>query len=80
MRVLLQDKKSKLFFKDIDAWVSDKAQARDFNSAATLVDFCILNKIRTAQIVYAFEDPAMDITLEREPGLTSERLPSEEEQ
>ncbi len=67
MRVLIQNKRSGLFFKDVGVWVQGKAEARDLITAPAAIEFCLVNKFKDALIVYAFEDPAFDIAYTMPP-------------
>ena len=63
MRILLQQKESGLYFKDIDAWDADPAQAMDFLSSTSAIDFCTANKITGVQLVLKFDEQRYDIVL-----------------
>lgn len=63
MRILLQQKETGLYFKDIGAWVRDTAEAMDFVSSTTAIDFCVTNKLPGVQLVLKFQDQKFDIVL-----------------
>lgn len=63
MRILLQQKETGCYFKDIDAWARDSADAMDFLSSTAAIDFCVLNKISGVQLVLKFEEQQYDIVL-----------------
>lgn len=63
MRILLQQKESGLYFKDIDLWDPDPAQAMDFVSSTAVIDFCVANKISNVHIVLKFDEQRYDIVL-----------------
>jgi hypothetical protein len=63
MRILLQQKESGLYFKDVDAWDRDPAQAMDFLSSTAAIDFCVANKISNVQLVLKFDEQRYDIVL-----------------
>ncbi len=63
MRILLQQKENGLYFKDIDAWGPDPAEAMDFLSSTAAIDFCVANKISNVQIVLKFDEQRYDIVL-----------------
>jgi hypothetical protein len=63
MRIVLQQKDSGLYFKDIDAWVRNSAQAKDFVSSSAAIDFCVANKLNGLQLVLKFEDQRYEIVL-----------------
>ena len=63
MKILLQQKESGLYFCDIDLWDPDPAQAMDFLSSTSAIDFCVANKISHVQLVLKFEEQRYDIVL-----------------
>lgn len=63
MKILLQQKESGLYFRDIGSWDPDPAQAMDFLSSTSAIDFCVANKINSVQIVLKFEEQRYDIVL-----------------
>ena len=63
MRILLQQKESGLYFKDINAWTRIAEEAMDFVSSTSAIDFCVLNKISSVQLVLKFEEQRYDIVL-----------------
>jgi hypothetical protein len=63
MRILLQQKESGLYFRDIGAWDPDPAQAMDFLGSTSAIDFCVANKISNVQIVLKFDEQRYDIVL-----------------
>jgi hypothetical protein len=63
MRILLQQKDTGLYFKDIDLWESDPSDAMDFLSSTSAIDFCVANKISNAQLVLKFDEQRYDIVL-----------------
>ena len=75
MRILLQQKETGLYFKDIDAWVRASSEAMDFVSSTAAIDFCVLNKLSGMQLVLKFEAQSYDIVLPVRPGadLASDR-------
>lgn len=70
MRILLQQKESGLYFRDINAWTPNPEEAMDFVSSTSAIDFCVLNKISSVQLVLKFEEQRYDIVL---PVLTESR-------
>jgi hypothetical protein len=73
MRILLQRKDDGLYFEDIGSWVSDFANAMDFLSSTTAIDFCIANKICDVQLVLKFDEQRYDIVLPVLPAHTDSR-------
>jgi hypothetical protein len=63
MRILLQQKETGLYFKDIGTWTREPAGAMDFLSSTTAIDFCVINKIADVQLVLKFEEQRCDIVL-----------------
>jgi hypothetical protein len=68
MRILIQQKETGLYFKDINAWTKEPGEAMDFLSSTTATEFCVSNKISGVQLVLKFEEQHYDIVL---PVLTS---------
>ncbi len=68
MRILIQQKQTGLYFKDVGAWTRDAAEAMDFLSSTSAIDFCVTNKMTGVQLVLKFEEQRYDIVL---PVLTS---------
>ena len=63
MRILIQQKESGLYFRDIDSWTRDAAEAMDFLSSTSAIDFCVTNRINGVQLVLKFEEQRYDIVL-----------------
>lgn len=63
MRILLQNKETGLYFKDINAWVRNGSEAMDFVSSSSAIDFCVANKLSGLQVVLKFEDQRYEIVL-----------------
>jgi len=61
MRILLQQKETGLYFKDIDTWTREAEEARDFLSSTAAIEFCVLNKIAEVQLVMKFQEQGYDI-------------------
>jgi hypothetical protein len=68
MRILLQQKDTGLYFKDIDSWVRTSADAMDFVSSTAAIEFCVGNKISDVHLVLKFEEQQYDIVLPVQPG------------
>jgi hypothetical protein len=67
MRIVLQQKDTGLYFKDIDAWVRTSSEAMDFVSSTSAIDFCVTNKLKGVQLVLKFEEQKYDIVLPVRP-------------
>jgi hypothetical protein len=63
MRIILQQKETGLYFKDIDSWARDSSEAMDFLSSTAAIDFCVSNKLSGVQLVLKFEEQQYDIVL-----------------
>lgn len=68
MRILVQQKDSGLYFRDVGAWTRSPAEAMDFLSSTSAIDFCVLNKISGVQLVLKFDEQQYDIVLPVNPG------------
>jgi hypothetical protein len=66
MRILLQHKETGLYFKDIESWVRNSAEAMDFISSTAAIDFCVTNKLAEVQLVLKFEEQKYDIVMPME--------------
>jgi len=63
MRILLQQKKTGLYFKEIGEWVQDAGSAVDFLSSTKAMAFCAAHRISEVQIVLKFDEHHYDIVL-----------------
>ena len=63
MRILLQQKKTGLYFKELGDWVQDAGSANDFLSSAKAMAFCATHKISDVQLVLKFDEQHYDIVL-----------------
>ena len=68
MRILLQQKGTGLYFKDIDSWARNSAEAMDFVSSTAAIEFCAANKLSGVQLVLKFEEQQYDIVLPVQPA------------
>lgn len=75
MRILIQQKQTGLYFKDVGAWTRDASEAMDFLSSTSAIDFCVTNKMTGVQLVLKFEEQRYDIVL---PVLTGKAQSSDE--
>ena len=74
MRILLQQKETGLYVKDVGAWAREPGEALDFVSSTKAIDFCVTHKIAGVQLVLKFEEHLHDIVL---PMVTDRRHHSE---
>jgi len=63
MRILLQQKETGLYFKDIESWDPNPFEAMDFLSSTAAIDFCVANKISNVQLVLKFDEQRYDIVM-----------------
>ena len=63
MRILLQNKKTGLYFSNIDSWVKNSSDAMDFVSSTAAIDFCVTNKLNEVHLVLKFEEQNYDIVM-----------------
>ena len=63
MRILLQQKQTGLYFRDIESWVRNPSTAMDFVSSTAAIDFCVSNKLDDLQLVLKFEEQKYDIVM-----------------
>ena len=63
MRILLQQKETGLYFKNIGDWSREPAEAMDFLSSTAAIDFCAINKISGVQLVLKFVEHQYDIVM-----------------
>ena len=75
MRILIQQKETGLYFKDVGAWTRNPVDAMDFLSSTSAIEFCVLNRISAVQLVLKFEEERYDIVL---PVLTHRSQRGEE--
>jgi len=63
MRILLQQKGTGLYFKNIGDWSRTSSEAMDFVSSTSAIDFCVANKLSDLQLVLKFDDQHCDIVM-----------------
>jgi len=63
MIVLLQNKESGHYLKDVGVTTDDRADAMDFLSSTQAIEFCAAHKVRGMQIVLRFDEQHFDIVL-----------------
>ncbi len=69
MRIVLQQKDTGLYFKDIGSWVQSSREAMDFVSSLKAIDFCVLNKLDGLQLVLKFEEEQHEIVMPVQPAV-----------
>ena len=63
MRIVLQQKDTNLYLRDIDSWTADSLEAMDFVSSTAALDYCAANHLAGVQIVLKFDAEKYDIVL-----------------
>lgn len=63
MRILLQQKDTGMYFRNVGLWVPDAAEAMDFVSSTAAIDFCTANKLGGVQLVLKFTEEKCDIVM-----------------
>ena len=63
MKVLLQDKKSGHYFKELGVTTRDTSDAMNFLSSSRAIEFCAIRKLNGMQIVLRFDEQHYDIVL-----------------
>ena len=63
MRILVQQKETGLYFKDVGSWTRKSREAMEFVSSTAAIDFCTLNKLNGIQLVLKFDEQKCDIVL-----------------
>ena len=63
MRILLQQKETGLYFKDVGSWTHDTSEAIDFLNSTAAIDFCVTNNISGVHLVLKFDEQKYDIVL-----------------
>jgi len=63
MKVLLQNLKTKLFFKEIGIWTADIEKARDFPNSLNAINFCNANGLKDVQVLLKFKQERYDVAL-----------------
>ena len=61
MRVLLQNCKNLLYYRQDGGWTKDPDEALDFERGVQALDFCRRHRPADVQIVLRFSDKAYDI-------------------
>ena len=75
MRILVQQKETGLYFKDVGLWTRKSTEAMEFVSSTAAIDFCALNKLNGVQLVLKFDEQKCDIVL---PLMSPRDLASEQ--
>ena len=63
MRIVLQDRKSLLYFKSADDWTANVAEAYDFRQLMVAMDFVRTARISNLDVLLSFANPEYDVRL-----------------
>ena len=63
VKVLLQNLKTKLFFKEPGNWTADVEIARDFPNSLNAINFCNANGLKEVQVLLKFKQERYDVAL-----------------
>lgn len=63
MKVLLQQKATGLYIKDVGVMTRDALEAMDFLSSTKAIEYCAVKRITGVQIVLKFDEQHYDIVL-----------------
>ena len=63
MRILLQQRDTGLYFREVGSWTASNLEAMDFISSSAAIDFCVQNKLSGVQLVLKFDQQQYDIVL-----------------
>ncbi len=63
MRILLQQKETGLYFKDVGSWTHNTSEAIDFLNSTAAIDFCVTNNISDVHLVLKFDEQKYDIVM-----------------
>lgn len=77
MRIVLQQKNTELYFRDIGAWTQDSSEAMDFLSSTAAIDFCVQNQLNGLQLVLKFDEQKYEIVLPFAAGREAHHSPGQ---
>lgn len=63
MKILVQSSRTGHWFRRIDAWTENAAEAFDFQHSRRALDFIRKHNLRFVQLVVCFPDPDSDVTV-----------------
>jgi hypothetical protein len=63
MKILLQQKDTGLYFKDVGSWTRLQPEAMDFVSSTAALDFCAQNNITGVQMVLKFDEQVVELVM-----------------
>jgi hypothetical protein len=63
LRILLQDRISKLFLKNDNEWTSKIEDAREFQQVVDAADYVHAQNMANADVLMRFDDPKYDVRI-----------------
>lgn len=63
MRILLQQKETGLYLKDLDSWTHDTQDAMDFLDSTQAMDFCKSHNVGGVHLVLKFDEQGCAIVM-----------------
>jgi hypothetical protein len=56
VRILVQQKETGLYLKNLDSWDRHGSEAKDFMTSTNAINFCVANKLSGVNVVLKFEE------------------------
>ena len=63
MKVLLQDLKTKLYFRQLGSWTEDVEKARNFPNSLNAINFCNAHGLKEVRVLLKFKQERYDVAL-----------------
>jgi hypothetical protein len=63
MRIVLQQKDTGEYFRDVGSWTRNSREAMDFLSSTVALQFCAANHLTDLHLVFKFEEQKYDIVI-----------------
>ncbi len=60
MDIFVQQRETGQFLGEGNVWVDNKEQAKQFETSACALEYCLQNHIERVDIILAFDDPGLD--------------------
>jgi len=77
MKVLIQDRRTLLYFKDIYAWTHHARDGFDFRSPKAAAEFCRANKFAETDVVLKFDTGRQELRVPVWPVHSTATVPAE---
>jgi hypothetical protein len=63
LKILLQNQRTRLFYKDLETWVKTHHEAWDFKTVADAIEHYIQKQIKGVRVIVKFEYEKYDIAI-----------------